>query len=108
LIYAIAGTRQIETERATDLGRASLAGVLAATSMSERTFRRTFVRETGMTWRAWLGQARIMEAASQLSRGRRMAHVATEVCYPSLSALMPFALADVGAHFAVLMLVCMP
>jgi len=71
---------------AADPGRASLAGVLVATSMSERTFRRTFVRETGMTWQAWLGQARIMEAASQLSRGRRITHVATEVGYSSLSA----------------------
>jgi len=69
-----------------DPGRASLPGALAAASMSERTFRRTFARETGMTWQAWLGQARIMEAISQLARGGRVTDVAAEVGYSSLSA----------------------
>jgi AraC-like DNA-binding protein len=67
-------------------GSASLTAMLAATAMSERTFRRTFVRETAMTWQTWLGQARIMEAASQLSRGRRITDVAADVGYASLSA----------------------
>jgi transcriptional regulator GlxA family with amidase domain len=67
-------------------GRATLVGALAAAAMSERTFRRIFVREIGMTWQAWLGQARIMEAASQLTDGRRITDVAAEVGYSSLSA----------------------
>jgi AraC-like DNA-binding protein len=71
---------------AADLSRANLAKVLTVASMSERTFRRTFTRETGMTWQAWLGQARLMEAACQLAHGRRITDVATEVGYSSLSA----------------------
>jgi methylphosphotriester-DNA--protein-cysteine methyltransferase len=67
-------------------GRATLARALAAAAMSERTFRRTFARETGMTWQAWLTQARIMEAASRLTRGGRVTDVAAEVGYASLSA----------------------
>jgi AraC-like DNA-binding protein len=71
---------------AADPGRAKLVTVLKVASMSERTFRRVFVRETGTTWQAWLGQVRIMEAASQLSRGRRVTDVAAQVGYSSLSA----------------------
>lgn len=71
---------------AADPAHASLAGVLTVASMSERTFRRTFVRETGMTWQTWLGQARILEAASRLTQGRRVTDVAAEVGYASLSA----------------------
>jgi AraC-like DNA-binding protein len=71
---------------ASDPGRASLARALALASMSERTFRRTFTRETGMTWQAWLGQARIMEAACQLAHGGRITDVAAEVGYSSMSA----------------------
>ena len=78
-------------QRAMDLaaaepGRASLARVLAVASMSERSFRRTFVREVGMTWQAWLTQARIMEAASRLTHGGRVTDVAADVGYGSLSA----------------------
>ncbi len=69
-----------------DPGRGSLAAALAAAAMSERTFRRVFARETGMTWQAWLCQARIMEAASQLTAGGRVTDVAAEVGYSSLSA----------------------
>ncbi len=71
---------------AADPGRATLAKVLVSASLSERTFRRVFVRETGTTWQAWLGQARIMEAASMLTRGARITDVAVEVGYASLSA----------------------
>lgn len=71
---------------AADVSQATLARVLAVASMSERTFRRTFVREVGMTWQAWLAQARIMEAASQLTQGGRITDVAAEVGYASLSA----------------------
>ena len=71
---------------AADPGRATLARALAAAAMSERTFRRTFARETGMTWQSWLTQARIMEAASRLTRGGRVTDVAAEVGYASPSA----------------------
>jgi AraC-like DNA-binding protein len=69
-----------------DPGGASLDGALAVASLSERTFRRIFTRETGMTWQAWLTQARILEAAGQLTRGGRITNVAAEVGYASLSA----------------------
>jgi methylphosphotriester-DNA--protein-cysteine methyltransferase len=39
-----------------------------------------------MTWQAWLCQARIMEAASQLTAGGRVTDVAADVGYSSLSA----------------------
>jgi AraC-like DNA-binding protein len=71
---------------AADPGRATLAKMLAAVSMSERTFCRTFVRETGITWQAWLGQALVMEAACMLAHGARVTDVAAEVGYASLSA----------------------
>jgi AraC-like DNA-binding protein len=71
---------------AADPGHATLGGALVAAAMSERTFRRIFAREAGITWQGWLGQARIMEAASQLTRGRRITDVAAEVGYSSLSA----------------------
>ena len=71
---------------AADPGGADLAQVLKAASMSERTFRRLFAREAGMTWQAWRGQARIMEAASRLTHGGRVTDVAAEVGYSSLSA----------------------
>jgi AraC-like DNA-binding protein len=69
-----------------DPGRASLTAALAAAAMSERTFRRVFGSEIGMTWQAWLCQARMMEAASQLTAGGRVTDVAAAVGYSSLSA----------------------
>lgn len=69
-----------------DPGQATLAGALAAAAMSERTFRRRFARETGLTWQAWLTQARLMEAMSLLAAGGRVTDVAADVGYASLSA----------------------
>lgn len=80
------GIRRAMDCAAADPGQASLARILAAAAMSERTFRRTFSRETGMTWQAWLTQARIMEAASRLTGGERVTDVAAQVGYASLSA----------------------
>ena len=69
-----------------DPGAATHAGALSAAGLSERTFRRVFLRETGMGWQAWLGQARIMAAMALLTEGRRVTDVALEVGYASLSA----------------------
>lgn len=69
-----------------DLAAASLNGALAAAAMSERTFRRAFVRETGLTWQNWLTRARILAGLSLLMQGRRVSEVAAEVGYNSLSA----------------------
>jgi AraC-like DNA-binding protein len=91
LPLSLPGSRHPAIQRAMDYaaadpGRASLSGAMAAAAMSERTFRRVFGRDTGMSWQAWLGQARIMEAASQLTGGGRVTDIAAEVGYSSLSA----------------------
>jgi AraC-like DNA-binding protein len=69
-----------------DLANASQAGAIKAAAMSERSFRRLFVRETGMGWQAWIGQARILMAMGLLSEGHRVTDVASDVGYASLSA----------------------
>ena len=69
-----------------ELAEASLNGALAAAAMSERTFRRAFLRETGLTWQSWLTRARVLAGLSLLMQGRRVSEVATEVGYNSLSA----------------------
>lgn len=71
---------------AADLGAATQAGALAAAALSERAFRRLFVRETGLGWQAWLGQARVLMAMGLLIEGGRVTDVAAEVGYSSLSA----------------------
>ncbi|WP_026440777.1 AraC family transcriptional regulator [Acidocella facilis] len=71
---------------ASDLSAATQTGALAAAGLSERSFRRLFARDTGLTWQSWLGQARIMMAMGLLSEGRRVTEVAAEVGYSSLSA----------------------
>jgi AraC-like DNA-binding protein len=71
---------------ASDLAAASQTGAAAAAAMSERSFRRTFAKETGMSWQAWLGQARILSAMGLLTEGRRVTDVAAKVGYASLSA----------------------
>jgi AraC-like DNA-binding protein len=69
-----------------DLAGATQAGAIGAAAMSERSFRRLFARETGISWQAWLGQARILMAMGLLAEGRRVTDVAAEVGYASLSA----------------------
>jgi AraC-like DNA-binding protein len=71
---------------AADPAAASLAGALSAAAMTERTFRRLFLRETGVGWQTWLAQARLMEAMCRLAAGARVTDTAAEVGYASLSA----------------------
>jgi AraC-like DNA-binding protein len=75
---------------ADDPGAASAAGAIAAARLSERTFRRRFAAATGMTWQAWLAQARILAAMARLAEGERVTDVAVDIGFSSLSA---FALA---------------
>ncbi len=77
--------------RAMDLAAADpagidLAGAVKVAAMSERSFRRAFLRETGMGWQAWLTQLRILRAMGMLADGARVTDVAAEVGYASLSA----------------------
>lgn len=69
-----------------DPGRATQAGACRAAAMSERSFRRCFIQETGMGWQAWLIQARILSAMTALAAGERVTDVAAESGYASLSA----------------------
>jgi AraC-like DNA-binding protein len=67
-------------------GQANLSLALHHAGMSERSFRRHFHEETGMTWQDWMTQARLFHAANQLAEGRRVTEVAVDVGYASLSA----------------------
>lgn len=69
-----------------DPGRASLAQAMAEAGMSERSFRRYFDRETGMSWQHWITQARLFHAATLLAQGVSVTHVAAESGYASQSA----------------------
>jgi AraC-like DNA-binding protein len=69
-----------------DLDAATLTGAVSRAALSERTFRRLFGQETGLTWQTWIGQARIQMAMGLLIQGRRVTEVAIEVGYASLSA----------------------
>ena len=52
------------------------------------SFERHFLRETGLTWRKWVSQARLMEAISQLSNGVRVGDVAHALGYEGSSAFV--------------------
>lgn len=56
--------------------------------LSVRSFERHFLRETGLTWRKWVSQARLMEAISQLSNGVRVGDVAHALGYEGSSAFV--------------------
>lgn len=70
----------------TDPGEATQSRALTQAGMSERSFRRHFIKDTGMTWQEWITQARVFHAATLLSEGKRVTDVAAEVGYASLSA----------------------
>lgn len=67
-------------------GQANLPLMLHHAGMSERSFRRHFNEETGMTWQDWITQARLFHAATLLAEGQRVTDVAASVGYTSLSA----------------------
>lgn len=69
-----------------DPAAANQAGALTAAHQSERSFRRLFLRETGITWQAWLGQLRLLHALDALTAGQRVTDVAARSGYASLSA----------------------
>jgi AraC-like DNA-binding protein len=80
------GLRRAMDYAAANPGAASQAGALAAACLSERTFRRLFVRETGITWQSWLTRARIMAAMAALGRGERVTGAAADAGFASASA----------------------
>ncbi|PNS09946.1 hypothetical protein COO59_20040 [Mixta theicola] len=66
-------------------------GELARTSnSSERTLARLFVSETGMSFRNWRQQLRLVIAIDLLSRGEKITTVAFELGYSSASSFTTF------------------
>ena len=69
-----------------DLSGATLEGAAAVAYVSPRTLSRRFGADLGMTWRAFLRQARLMRAMEMLSDGEPVGRVAFEVGFESPSA----------------------
>jgi AraC-like DNA-binding protein len=69
------------------LAEASVADACAAVGISERSLRRKFAAATGMTWREYLLQSRLLRAMALLTEpGRTVLDVATAVGFESVSA----------------------
>lgn len=70
-----------------DLCRTDSIGRLGtAVGLSERSVMRLFRRETGLTFRGWHNQARLLKAFELLDQGRSLTHVALDVGYSSPAA----------------------
>ena len=70
-----------------NLADVTIADVCAAVGVSERSLRRQFGGATGMTWRQYLLQSRLMRAMALLTEpGRTVINVATAVGFDSVSA----------------------
>lgn len=69
------------------LADVTIAAACAAAGISERSLRRQFGAATGMTWRQYLLQSRLMRAMARLTEpGRTVIDVATEIGFDSVSA----------------------
>lgn len=64
----------------------SIARLGAAVGLSERSVIRRFASETGMSFRRWHNQARLLRAFELLEQGQSLTKVALEVGYSSPSA----------------------
>jgi len=62
-----------------------LAQMAAQLSMSERSFSRHFLAQTGMNFSVWLKQARMLKASELLAQGLPLKLVAPQVGYQSLT-----------------------
>ena len=60
----------------------------ARAGVSPRTFSRLFQRDTGMTFRQWRQQLRLLSALRRLAAGQRVNQVALELGYESPSAFV--------------------
>jgi AraC-like DNA-binding protein/quercetin dioxygenase-like cupin family protein len=66
---------------------ARLAEVCRAVGISERSLRRRFLREAGMTWREYLQRCRLLSAAEMLADGQKtVLRIAHDVGFSSVSA----------------------
>ena len=60
----------------------------ACAGASSRTLARLFLRETGMTFRQWRQQARLLSALTRLAAGQPVTTVALDLGYDSPSAFI--------------------
>jgi AraC-like DNA-binding protein len=65
---------------------ATLARLASDAGMSKRTAERLFLRETGMTFRRWRQQARLLTALTRLAAGQSVKNAAFEAGYSTQSA----------------------
>ncbi|HEX7054039.1 MAG TPA: helix-turn-helix transcriptional regulator [Burkholderiales bacterium] len=65
---------------------ATLARLVREVGMSKRTAERLFLRETGMTFRRWRQQARLLTALTRLAGGQAVKDAAYEAGYSTQSA----------------------
>src|SRR5579871_3108163 len=81
--------RRAVDDLAADPARADgLADVARRAALSERSFERHFRSETGLSFRAWRRQARLIKAVEWLSLGASVGEVADRLGYEGPSALM--------------------
>jgi AraC-like DNA-binding protein len=81
--------RRAVSELAADPSRADgLAEVARRAALSERSFERHFRSETGLSYRAWRRQARLMKAVEWLSLGAAVGDVADRLGYEGPSAFV--------------------
>jgi AraC-like DNA-binding protein len=81
--------RRAVSELAADPARPDgLAEVAQRAALSERSFERHFRSETGLNYRAWLRQARLMKAVEWLSLGAPVGEVADRLGYEGPSAFV--------------------
>jgi AraC-like DNA-binding protein len=66
----------------------SLARAARAAAMSPRSFARHFLAETGLNFRAWQTQARLLHALELLGTGQRVGDVAFALGYGGTSAFI--------------------
>lgn len=64
----------------------SVAALGAAVGLSERSVMRLFLKETGLSFRRWHNQARLLRAFELFERGESLTQIALEVGYSSPSA----------------------
>ena len=75
----------------------ALDDIARAIGMGQRTFTRTFRRETGMSFGAWRQHVRLLEALSRLAVGQPVTTVALDVGYSSPSAFTAMFRRTLGA-----------
>lgn len=66
----------------------SLENVARRAALSQRSFERHFRAETGLSYRAWLRQARLMKAVEWLSFGESVGDIAHRLGYEGTSAFV--------------------